>query len=58
MVSAMDCQELLARLLIRLGTENGSSGQVDNSSNYVGGEAQAVQELNDKSDNDLKAAVS
>ncbi|KEH20796.1 tRNA (cytosine(34)-C(5))-methyltransferase-like protein [Medicago truncatula] len=58
MVSAMDCQELLARLLIRLGTENGSSGQVDISSNDVGGEAQAVQELNDKSDNDLKAAVS
>jgi len=58
MVSAMDCQELLQRLLIRLGAENGTSGQVDKSSNDVGGEAQAVQELNDKSNNDLKAAVS
>lgn len=48
MVTAMDCQELLERLLIRLDTEKGSSGHVDNSSNNVGGEVQPVQELNGK----------
>ncbi|CAK8578775.1 unnamed protein product [Lathyrus sativus] len=48
MVTAMDCQELLERLLIRLDTEKGSSGHVGKSSNDghvgkssndVGGEA-------------------
>ena len=35
MVTAMDCQELLERLLIRFDTEKGSSGHLDNSSNDV-----------------------
>lgn len=55
MVTAMDCQEMLERLLIRLGTENGSSECVDKSSNDVGGEEQPVQELNA---DDVKATVS
>ncbi|GAU19133.1 hypothetical protein TSUD_79560 [Trifolium subterraneum] len=55
MVTAMDCQEMLERLLIRLGTENGSSGHVDISSNDVGGEVQSVQESND---DDVKVTVS
>ncbi|TKY60254.1 tRNA (cytosine(34)-C(5))-methyltransferase [Spatholobus suberectus] len=57
MVTAMDCQELLERLLIRLDTGKGSSGQGDKSSNDVVGEVQPVQELNSKNDDDddLKA---
>ncbi|KAJ1379878.1 hypothetical protein SESBI_46484 [Sesbania bispinosa] len=58
MVTAMDCQELLERLLIRLDTEKDSSGNVDKSSNDVGGEVQPVQELNGKNDNDVKSTVS
>ncbi|KAK7399577.1 hypothetical protein VNO78_10762 [Psophocarpus tetragonolobus] len=54
MVTAMDCQELLERLLIRLDTEKGSAGHVDKSSNDV--EVQPVQELDSK--NDVKATVS
>jgi hypothetical protein len=46
---------MLERLLIRLGTENGSSECVDKSSNDVGGEEQPVQELNA---DDVKATVS
>jgi multisite-specific tRNA:(cytosine-C5)-methyltransferase len=55
MVTAMDCQEMLERLLIRLGTENGSSEHVVNSSNDVGGEVQPVQEL---IDDDVKTTES
>lgn len=51
MVTAMDCQELLERLLIRFDTEKGSSGHLDNSSNDVE-EVQPVQELNRKNDDD------
>ncbi|KAK7359006.1 hypothetical protein VNO77_00949 [Canavalia gladiata] len=58
MVTAMDCQELLERLLIRLDTEKGSSGHVDESSGDVEGEIQPVQELNSTNDNDVKATVS
>lgn len=59
MVTAMDCQELLERLLIRLvDTEMGSPGQVDKSSNDVGVELQPVPELNGKSGDDVKAALS
>lgn len=58
MVTAMDCQEMLERLLIRLDTEKGSSGHVGKLSDDVGGEVQPVQELNDKNDDDVKAAVS
>lgn len=49
MVTAMDCQELLERLVIRLDSENGTSVHVDKSSNNVAGE---VQELNGKIDGD------
>ncbi|RDX78380.1 tRNA (cytosine(34)-C(5))-methyltransferase, partial [Mucuna pruriens] len=52
MVTAMDCQELLERLLIRFDTEKGSCG-------HVVGEVQPVQELNSKNDAvDVKATVS
>ncbi|XP_020233288.1 tRNA (cytosine(34)-C(5))-methyltransferase [Cajanus cajan] len=53
MVTAMDCQELLERLLIRFDTKNGSSG-------HVAAEVQPVQELNSKNDHDdgdVKASV-
>ncbi|RZC12937.1 tRNA (cytosine(34)-C(5))-methyltransferase isoform C [Glycine soja] len=52
MVTAMDCQELLERLLIRFDTEKGSSGHLDNSSNDVE-EVQPVQELNRENDDDV-----
>ncbi|XP_061344392.1 uncharacterized protein LOC133290324 [Gastrolobium bilobum] len=58
MVTAMDCQELLERLLIRLDTEKGSSGHINNSSNNVGSEVQPVEELNGKNDDDVKVAGS
>ncbi|KAE9610312.1 putative tRNA (cytosine(34)-C(5))-methyltransferase [Lupinus albus] len=58
MVTAMDCQELLARLLIRLDPEKGASVNVDRSSNIVGREVQPVPEINGKTDADVKAAVS
>lgn len=59
MVTAMDCQELLERLLIRLVDPEKSCpwGHVDKSSNDVGVEVQPVPELNGKND-DVKAAVS
>lgn len=46
MVTAIDCQELLERLLIRLDTEHGSSVLVDKHSNNVGdlnGEVNCVE---------------
>ncbi|XP_027368050.1 tRNA (cytosine(34)-C(5))-methyltransferase-like isoform X3 [Abrus precatorius] len=58
MVTAMDCQELLERLLIRFDTEKCSPGHVDKSSKDVVGEIQPVQELNSKDDDDVKALAS
>lgn len=51
MVTAMDCQELLERLLIRFDTVKGSSSHVDKSSDDVVG-VQPVQELNSGNDDD------
>ncbi|KAL2343084.1 hypothetical protein Fmac_004369 [Flemingia macrophylla] len=44
MVTAMDCQELLERLLIRFDTEKASSGHVEIFSDDVVGDVQPVQE--------------
>lgn len=57
MVTAMDCQELLERLLIRLDTENGSNGHVDKSS-INASEVQPLPELNGGNEDDVKATVS
>ncbi|KAK7318639.1 hypothetical protein RJT34_03343 [Clitoria ternatea] len=53
MITAMDGQELLERLLIRLDTEKGFSGHVDKSCNDdVGVGVEPLQELNSKTDDD------
>lgn len=50
MVTAIDCQELLERLLMRMETEKGSSEKKDEASNAKGDEEQDIEDMEKNGD--------